>query len=295
MVVTDLLKAYCELNACFAIINEYGNLVFRKLYKKTSSATEKKPVDEEITAYADLSFEEYTTRPINRIRFKYNKDQNSDYGFSTDRQSWYVSDNIIAIDNIPSSADGTDNPITGIYFLNPNEKGYPTKIKVAGFKLDNKEARFPLVFTDNIFKYVKNIEFINCDFKYFQVSAFKGCSSLTTVNLPDSLTSIDREAFANCASLTSINLPSSLTSISGNIFTYSWSLKEVTLGDNFNCNNLDLSYSALYTRETILQWLNALADRTGQIAYKLIIGAKNLAKLTEEDILIATNKNWTLA
>ena len=95
MVVTDLLKAYCELNACFAIINEYGNLVFRKLYKKTSSATEKKPVDEEITAYADLSFEEYTTRPINRIRFKYNKDQNCDYGFSTDRQSWYVSDNII--------------------------------------------------------------------------------------------------------------------------------------------------------------------------------------------------------
>lgn len=95
MVVTDLLKAYCELNACFAIINVNGNLVFRKLYKKTSSATEKKPVDEEINAYADLSFEEYTTRPINRIRFKYNKDLNFDYGHSATRQSWYVSDNII--------------------------------------------------------------------------------------------------------------------------------------------------------------------------------------------------------
>ena len=95
MVVTDLLKAYCELNACFGIINSYGNLVLKKLYKATSSATEKKPVDEEITAYADLSFEEYTTRPINRIRFKYNKDQNYDYGHSATRQSWYVSDNII--------------------------------------------------------------------------------------------------------------------------------------------------------------------------------------------------------
>lgn len=95
MVVTDLLKAYCELNACFAIINNYGNLVLKKLYKATSSATEKKPVDEEINAYADLSFEEYTTRPINRIRFKYNKDQNYDYGHSATRQSWYVSDNII--------------------------------------------------------------------------------------------------------------------------------------------------------------------------------------------------------
>lgn len=95
MVVTDLLKAFCELNSYFAIINPKGKLVFTKLFKSGVSTTEKKPVDEEIDAYADLSFEEYTTRPINRIRFKYNKDQNSDYGFSTDRQSWYVSDNII--------------------------------------------------------------------------------------------------------------------------------------------------------------------------------------------------------
>ena len=65
--------------------------------------------------------------------------------------------------------------------------------------------------------------------------------------------------------------------------------------DNFNCKNVNLSMSSKYTRETILQWLNALADRTGQTAYKLTIGATNLAKLTEEDILIATNKNWTLA
>ena len=37
----------------------------------------------------------------------------------TDRE-YYPKDMAIAIDNIPSSADGTDNPITGIYFLNPN-------------------------------------------------------------------------------------------------------------------------------------------------------------------------------
>ena len=96
MVVTDLLKAYCELNACFAIISPKGKIKMVKLYQqKDSFTTDKKPVDEEITAYADLSFEEYTTRPINRIRFKYNKDQNYDYGHSATRQSWYVSDNII--------------------------------------------------------------------------------------------------------------------------------------------------------------------------------------------------------
>lgn len=96
MVVTDLFKAYCELNACFAIINPLGKIKLVQLYKQENSAkTVKKPVDEEINAYADLSFEEYTTRPINRIRFKYNKDLNFDYGHSATRQSWYVSDNII--------------------------------------------------------------------------------------------------------------------------------------------------------------------------------------------------------
>lgn len=96
MVVTDLFKAYCELNACFAIINPLGKIKLVVLYQQKNSATTvKKPVDEEINAYADLSFEEYTTRPINRIRFKYNKDLNFDYGHSATRQSWYVSDNII--------------------------------------------------------------------------------------------------------------------------------------------------------------------------------------------------------
>lgn len=126
-------------------------------------------------------------------------------------------------------------------------------------------------------------------------SAFQACYSLTSVTIPDSVTSISIYAFYNCPKLTSITIPSSVTSIGSYIFTGCQKLTDVTLGDGFNANNLVLSTSTLYTRETILQWLNALADRTGQKAYKLTIGAKNLAKLTEQDILIATNKNWTLA
>lgn len=97
MVVTDLLKAYCELNACFAIMSPTGKLKLTKLFKQDHIlyATEKKPVEEEISAYTDLTFEEYTTRPINRIRFKYDKNKNFDYGHSATRQSWYVSDNLI--------------------------------------------------------------------------------------------------------------------------------------------------------------------------------------------------------
>lgn len=256
----------------------------------------------------------------------------------TDRE-YYPEDMAIAINNIPSSADGTDNPVIGIYYTNPDGNGNPTKVKISGWV--NPTGGF---ITDFIYPNCKlsihRVEFSNCNFINLNNNMFDGCANLENVILPDSLTKIGAKAFQNCQGLTTVNLPSYLTTISERAFAECWSLKTinlpdslielgdyafyatalktinlpnslktirnkvfmycksleyVTLGDNFNCNNVNLSSSTLYTRETILQWLNALADRTGQTAYKLTIGATNLAKLTEQDILIATNKNWTLS
>lgn len=213
---------------------------------------------------------------------------------STDTQ-YHPEDMSIAINNIPSSADGTDDPVVGIYFTNPDEYGYPTKAKIVGWRLDNKETAFPIVFTDLKFRRLQTIEFLDCEFKSIPIDAFNGCSSLTSVSLPNTLTSIGGSAFIDCTNLTSINLPNTLATIGSKAFISCINLVDVTLANGFNCNNLDLSSSTKFTRETIVSWLNALADRTGLTAYKLTIGATNLAKLTEEDILIATNKNWTLA
>ena len=46
-------------------------------------------------------------------------------------------------------------------------------------------------------------------------SAFSGCTSLTSVDIPNSVTSIGSGAFSDCTSLTSITIPDSVTSISG--------------------------------------------------------------------------------
>ena len=45
----------------------------------------------------------------------------------------------------------------------------------------------------------------------------------------------------------------------------------------------------------VINMLNALKDLTGQTAKSLTIGATNLAKLTNAQKGIATDKNWTLS
>ena len=49
--------------------------------------------------------------------------------------------------------------------------------------------------------------------------AFDGCSSLTSLTLPSSVTSIGSSAFSGCSGLTSLTLPSSVTSIGGSAFS----------------------------------------------------------------------------
>jgi hypothetical protein len=126
-------------------------------------------------------------------------------------------------------------------------------------------------------------------------SAFYGCTNLTEINLPNSLTSIGGLAFQGCTSLTEINLPNSLTSIGGSAFQGCTNLTNFTIAQGFNCNGLNIAYSDRFSVEALVAMLEALADRTGQTAYTLTIGATNLNKLTNEQKAIAIGKNWNLA
>ena len=62
--------------------------------------------------------------------------------------------------------------------------------------------------------------------------AFSGCSSLTSVTIPDSVTSIGIEAFSWCNSLTSITIPDSVTSIKSHAFWNCTLLTSVTIPDS---------------------------------------------------------------
>ena len=70
-------------------------------------------------------------------------------------------------------------------------------------------------------------------------SAFWGCSSLTNITIPDSVISIEDSAFYDCSSLASITIPNSVTSIGKSAF---WGCSSLT---NINVSENNANYSSL--------------------------------------------------
>ena len=77
--------------------------------------------------------------------------------------------------------------------------------------------------------------------------AFYGCPSLTSITIPDSVTSIKNWAFENCTSLTSVTIGNSVTSIGSYAFSGCTSLTSITIGNSvtsinsyafYNCKSL---------------------------------------------------------
>ena len=62
--------------------------------------------------------------------------------------------------------------------------------------------------------------------------AFYECPSLTSVTIPNSVTSIGDWAFFNCTSLTTVTIPNFVTSIGDNVFRMCTSLTSVTIPDS---------------------------------------------------------------
>ena len=95
------------------------------------------------------------------------------------------------------------------------------------------------------------------------LSAFYGCSSLESINIPNHLTSIGDRTFMGCSSLSSIDLPDSLTYISAQSFQNCSKLYSITIprkvsniGSNafVGCNRLTLVASLNETPPTLGSW-----------------------------------------
>lgn len=86
-------------------------------------------------------------------------------------------------------------------------------------------------------------------------SAFGSCSKLTSIIIPDSVTSIGASAFSYCSGLTSAAIPDSVTSIGASAFSNCTSLALFTIPDSVTSIGNDAFYNtALYNKSS--NWQN---------------------------------------
>ena len=117
--------------------------------------------------------------------------------------------------------------------------------------------------------------------------------------------------FYNCDLLQSLDLSgwdtSKVTNI-GNMFNYCYKLTTLIGGRTIDevisnnigiLNGLNVSVNSIFSsyidRASLRALINGLADRTGQNSLNLSLSSTLKEKLTEEDIAVATAKNWTIS
>ena len=123
---------------------------------------------------------------------------------------------------------------------------------------------------------------------------FYNCQNLTTVPQFDTskVTSM-AYMFTGCSNLATVPLfdTSNVTNMSS-MFNVCFSLEAIHM-ININAH-LKISDSTKFTREALLEIIGNLKAQTSGTK-TLTMGSTNLAKLTDEDKKIATDKGWTLA
>ena len=151
-------------------------------------------------------------------------------------------------------------------------------------------------------------------------SMFRSCSRLTSLDLSNFDTSQVTGMyymFSGCEKLTTLNL-NNFDMSKANYISYMFYLcRQLTnlffgfnLGkgytqksNNYSSYKLDLSYTTKLTHESLMSVINNLYDlnltydvANGGTLYtqSLVLGATNLAKLTAEEIAIATSKGWNV-
>ena len=115
---------------------------------------------------------------------------------------------------------------------------------------------------------------INAGTKVIGSTAFCGCSNLTNITIPDSVTMIGSSAFENCSSLTNITIPDSVTMIDSSAFENCSSLTSIAISDSVTI----IGYSAFENCNSLTSI--TIPDSVTMIDTSTFAGCKTLTEVT---------------
>ena len=104
--------------------------------------------------------------------------------------------------------------------------------------------------------------------------AFKNCSGLTSITIPDSVTSIGIYAFEYCTGLTSVTIPDSVTSIGGDAFSGCSGLTSITIPDRVTSIGSNAFYGC--RNLTTVNWNAMACTSAGSVNYYIFSSCSSL-------------------
>ena len=124
-----------------------------------------------------------------------------------------------------------NNELVAEYTITQNQRYFMEYTSKDGLTVSPLSSAFDATIIRN--EYIDGMGYIdfNAPITSIGENAFIGCTSLTSITIPDSVTSIEEWTFSSCSSLTSITIPDGVTSIGEWTFSSCTSLTSVTIGN----------------------------------------------------------------
>lgn len=161
-------------------------------------------------------------------------------------------------------------------FRQSHLKNIKNQLNICGVTLDTSQAT--------------NLQYA---FAYGKIEYLPKISLLSATNTGYMFNETSTES--NLISIDEIEIAES--TVFNNSFNYCKNLTHVIFTGTLATNGLNLSWSTRLDHESLLSILNCLKDYstdTSGTDWFITIGADNIAKLSEEEKLIATNKGWDI-